>query len=454
METCFNCHGIAHGPQGELASGKCTACHTPSFKLRPADHTADWKGKPHAARGKTGVNSCMMCHNAKKDCDVCHTKEGVKVAGKPIVPMPETYTPIVPLKVKRPSVMVYPDRPTSMGQCIYCHPDIDAFNKGRIIFAHAEHLRRDYKCTVCHPTFGHGAETVQRPPMQTCYQCHGLVHSASGLVATEKCDACHPKGFDLKPTDHTKAFVAGGHKTRAEADQPYCAMCHQSKFCIDCHQGRKLLVSGFYSPRVVPADHKRADWNSKHGPLYLEQKGSCASCHDSPSCQTCHYTPMPHPADWQAQHGKQARSIDPKARDCNVCHTDRERCQECHHDKVKRAKLTATSCASGPGYSGCHPEMAKEPFTSIKQKTFAEHAVHFFDVTKKGKDKREPFTCDDCHVGFGTSGATHKDQQALQQGHDVRLCYGCHGALDYENKAIAPWPGAQLCLRCHSNLNI
>ena len=70
MEACFNCHGIQHGPQGELAKRECSACHTPSFNLRPASHGKDWSGSPHANYARSsGVNDCMMCHNAVKDCD-------------------------------------------------------------------------------------------------------------------------------------------------------------------------------------------------------------------------------------------------------------------------------------------------------------------------------------------------------------------------------------------------
>lgn len=441
METCFNCHGLAHGPQGEIADGACSACHTKSFNLRPADHTPDWKGAPHAVRGRQGVNECMMCHNAPKDCDACHKKENVRLAnGKPIGPMPPTYTPIVPLKVKRPSVMVYPDRPTSMGQCIYCHPDIDAFGKTRVIFAHAEHLRRDYQCTVCHPAFGHGAETIQRPPMETCYKCHGLVHAAGGLVATEACDKCHPKGFKLMPDNHTQAFIAGGHKERASDDQAYCAMCHQTSFCIECHQGRKVLSNGQLSKQVLPDDHKRADWSQKHGPLYLQQKGACSSCHDSASCTTCHYTTMPHPADWQAKHGKTARAIPADKRDCNVCHTDRSQCQNCHHGGVGNGALVRSACV------GCHQEMAQTPPTSIQNKAFAEHAVHFNVAKAKG----QPYKCYDCHVGFGAQSGI----SLANAGHDLRLCYGCHGKLDPFKQLIAPYPGSELCLRCHKNLKI
>ncbi len=137
MEVCFTCHGIAHGPQGELASSECRDCHTKSFVLRPKTHTEDWKAKPHADKAnKTGVNDCMMCHDAPKDCDECHEKENVDV-GK----MPDAYHSLVQPRDKGPSVKVYPDGPVSMSQCQYCHPDLDEITPGRLIFAHGAHLR-------------------------------------------------------------------------------------------------------------------------------------------------------------------------------------------------------------------------------------------------------------------------------------------------------------------------
>ncbi len=96
---------------------------------------------------------------------------------------------------------------------------------------------------------------------------------------------------------------------------------------------------------------------------------------------------------------------------------------------------------------GCHPQMKQKPPTAIQNKAFAEHAVHF-DVSKK---KGAPYTCDDCHVDFGSNSVAQNLEK--QQGHDLRLCYGCHGASDYQNQLIAPYTGAELCKRCHTNLN-
>lgn len=434
MESCFNCHGIDHGPQGELATSACEDCHTPSFPLRPSWHTKDWAKTPHADRSKPDTNPCMMCHDAPTDCDACHVELDVDISE-----IPNTYLGILPDKLDRPAVNVYPAQPTSMGQCIYCHPDIDDYMPGVVIFEHAQHLRRNYECTVCHPKFGHGIEQVRRPDMMSCYRCHGLTHARAGVVATEDCLACHPADFELMPSDHTEEFRVGKHKERAGADPAYCAMCHQSEFCVECHRGQRKTGPG--SVAVVPADHKTAEWHSAHGKLYLKQEGSCGSCHDSPSCKRCHKTIMPHPPDWLENH---APAGDADREDCNVCHTDRDSCQDCHHQGVGRSELVAENCTP------CHDEMNQEPAVDIQHKGFAEHAVHFNVADTPSRDK--PYKCYDCHVSFGASDKAQ--DSAKLQAHDLRLCYECHGQLDVFDTLIAPYPGASLCRRCHADVGV
>ena len=147
---------------------------------------------------------------------------------------------------------------------------------------------------------------------------------------------------------------------------------------------------------------------------------------------------MPHPPNWIKNH-KPEPGV--STADCNICHTNRGTCQNCHHQRVQDADLVAANCV------GCHPEMAQQPPTSIQNKGFAEHAVHFNVAKKKGR----PYKCYQCHVDFGS---TTSDQAAEQsQGHDTRLCYGCHGNLDPNGVLVAPYQGAQLCQRCHTNAN-
>ncbi len=447
MEVCFACHGIQHGPRGELATSKCEDCHTSSFDLVPKDHQPikEFAGKPHAdVAAKTGVNDCMMCHTASKDCNPCHAEKQVEIE-----PLPDAYQSMIRDRPRDPSVKIYPTGPTSMSQCVYCHPDLDAIVPGRLIFAHAAHLMRDYDCTACHPKFGHSAKGPSVPDMQSCYRCHGLNHQGQGLVAGDDCYKCHPKDFELMPANHTKKFIKGDHKLLANVDPAYCAMCHKSEFCVDCHQGRSKSPNAPDKP-VIPDDHKKATWKTRHGKLYLNQKGACGSCHDQASCNRCHKTPMPHPVGWIENH-RPAPGV--TTEDCNVCHTDRASCQACHHVKVAKAELIEPNCTP------CHPEMKRKPATEIKNKGFAEHAVHFGVAKSKYVKDGKPYTCDDCHIGFSVAAAAASHNAAAgvelpNAGHDINLCYGCHGAVNYQNEMIAPYPGASLCRKCHTDINV
>jgi Cytochrome c7 and related cytochrome c len=436
MEVCFACHGVRHGPQGPLATADCRKCHTPSFDLVPADHKplGSFSEKAHAdSARRAGVNRCMMCHTASKDCNDCHAEKHVNIA-----PLTDAYVSVIGQRPKPPSVKIYPSGPTNMAQCQYCHPDLDDIVPGRLIFAHAAHLQRDYSCETCHPKFGHSASGPVKPDMQSCYRCHGLQHQSQGLVATADCNKCHPPGFKLEPDNHTARFVSGGHEDRAAADPSYCAMCHKTQFCVDCHRGTSTSPNAPKQP-VVPSSHRKGNWQALHGKSFMAKKGDCGACHDDASCRRCHKTTMPHPPNWIENH-KPEPGVG--SDDCNICHTDRQTCQNCHHEKVATAELVASACVR------CHPEAAQRPPTSIQNKGIAEHAVHF-DVAKK---KGRPYRCFDCHVSFGTSAEARKLE--LQQGHDLRLCYQCHGAVDPLNSTIAPYRGAELCLRCHKNLGI
>lgn len=434
MDVCFACHGLEHGPQGILAAGECVDCHTPRHTMRPASHVKDWAGEPHADFAvREGTNRCMMCHDARADCDECHAVEAPGVLG--ITPV---YFRNVPAEEERVSVPLDTRTVPTMGSCVFCHPEIDRTDNGRIVFEHDPHLRRDFKCEACHEVFPHQPDRTIVPDMQSCYRCHSLQHAGWGDVATEDCLACHPANFQLVPVDHTPEFVIGGHKDSANADVKRCTMCHVSSFCVPCHNGQAELANGATSPVVIPEDHRKPEWKPDHGRLFLGQEGSCSVCHTQQYCTTCHVTAMPHPAQWVTTHADNGYPQD----DCRVCHEDRETCQECHHSQVESNVLARENCVD------CHEEMKTEPPTAIKNIGLAEHAVHFDVEERVGRT----YVCSDCHIGFTVARVMQPSQQT--QVHDLRICYDCHGNLDVNNRIIAPYPGSELCRRCHTDLKI
>lgn len=436
MDACFACHGLNHGMQGELATGTCEDCHTNPESLRPESHGLTWAKEPHARfADANGVNGCMMCHEPMRDCDECHAREAPEVP-----PMPLAYHPMVTPREKGPSVKIYTSGDVEMSSCSYCHAHLDDASGKRLIFAHADHVGRNYRCAACHERFPHTLVGIERPDMLSCYRCHGMNHNSQGLVATPKCEACHPPAFELMPDDHTRRFIQKTHSRRAKAEPAYCAMCHESAlFCTPCHNGKKVSPNA-PGKRVIPIAHTDARWMGKHGKdYYAGEDESCGICHAGPFCEECHKTVVPHPIGFVENHKLPAGAT---SDDCGICHSDRRSCQDCHHSGVKNQDLIRENCVS------CHPEMEPIPATGIKNKSYAEHAVHF-DV---GQSKGRPYRCYECHVSFGTSDAARAVE--VVQGHDMRLCYGCHGALDPFNELIAPYSGRELCVRCHSDVDI
>lgn len=435
MRTCFMCHGVFHGPEGELATSECVDCHTSEWHLRPRSHAPDWAEAPHArASARTGVNECMMCHESATDCDECHRQLGLSVDA-----MPAGYIRIISVEPDRPEVSLYVEAPPGMGACAFCHRTIDKTTDPELIFTHDAHLKRDYDCVICHEVFPHRQQGTLSPTMVSCYRCHSLLHAEQGGVAPEDCLLCHPKEFELKPPDHTRAFAVGGHNEDARERMTECTMCHKSAFCVPCHKGGIKMANNAPSPAVLPADHRQPEWQAAHGRDYLGQRGACSTCHVAVDCVECHQTAMPHPNEWLARHS--AGNGYPKE-DCDTCHTDRAGCQDCHHATVDRAELIEKNCV------GCHEEMKQKPATAIKNAPLAEHAVHFNVEEKKGR----PYVCDDCHIGFTV--ARINKPAVSTQAHDLRLCYDCHGSLDVKGVLIAPWPGKELCQRCHGDLRL
>ncbi|PKQ30005.1 MAG: hypothetical protein CVT60_02395 [Actinobacteria bacterium HGW-Actinobacteria-10] len=434
MSTCFVCHSLSHGSQAILAAGECADCHTPEHVMRPTSHVKGWAAKPHATASAGGANDCMLCHQAPEDCDVCHVEQSVDV-GK----MPAIYLRNIPVTPERPSVTIDTRAAPESGSCVFCHKDIDRTDNGRITFVHEPHMERGYQCKSCHEVFPHAADRTTVPDMQSCYRCHGLKHASWGEFATQECLACHPRSFPLKPIDHTTDFVMGEHKKQATGDIGTCTMCHQSDFCVPCHNAQKKLPDGSQSPKVIPVDHTKPEWRPGHGDKFLAQEGSCSVCHTNQSCTRCHLTPMPHPTTWMTQHTENGYPT----KDCDVCHSDKSTCQECHHGSLENDLLVAENCV------GCHEEMKTDPPTSIKNISLAEHAVHFNVQERVGR----LYVCDDCHIGFTVARVMQPASQT--QAHDLRLCYDCHGNLNPATKLIiAPYSGSDLCRQCHKDLNI
>lgn len=324
MEACFNCHGLNHGNQGERATGKCEACHTKDFDLVPADHTPGWINAGHKNIDRNNPN-CSMCHTSGF-CNDCHEKQSANN-----FKLPDLKPNNSPVKSRGLKIVTTGNIKASM--CTPCHGNFDREKFDTLNFKHSVHFDRGIACDKCHTTFPHRREqqikpVTDIPAMGQCFKCHGLSHGDQKTFATGTCSACHPVGFKLKPSSHDENWIKNppfNHKKEAKADRNQCSMCHQQKFCNDCHG-------------LDPIPHE-ATWKDGHGTITAKisrrltnptyQQTACNNCHKPQQfCTTCHKgVQFPHEQDWPNQHGKIAVS---KGKDaCYTCHRQ-QLCTGCH----------------------------------------------------------------------------------------------------------------------------
>lgn len=361
MDTCYFCHGVAHGAQGVLAPEECSLCHPKGFDLVPPSHDNNWR-KRHPAQAKANLNNCYTCHKSNF-CAKCHTKLGVVPSSHQAANWGKAHGEQPPLDLidcricheesfcakchKTPmphSVYWMPEHPelarkdvqdcyvchrpvmcsdchhtkgmkVTLKNCAECHKDLSTavWRSASYIFTHKPHLAKKFACTECHPATD-GTKPMA-PEMKDCYsaKCHGMAKAPG----PGKCEACHPPKFELKPGDHKVAgFLPKGHAKMAKEDREYCNMCHLSSFCNACH-------GGFEMPHP-------ADFEAKHGPLAKKKYNACVKCHTTAPgwCSSCHHK------GYKPSEGPYAK-VHPKlvaksgAQPCFKCHNP-VYCAHCH----------------------------------------------------------------------------------------------------------------------------
>jgi hypothetical protein len=68
------------------------------------------------------------------------------------------------------------------------------------------------------------------PHMEDCLVCHSKIDNPFS------CEQCHPKSFELKPSNHTHDFHDRHSRKDASVDKTTCASCHGRRFtCMGCH---------------------------------------------------------------------------------------------------------------------------------------------------------------------------------------------------------------------------
>jgi hypothetical protein len=206
--------------------------------------------------------------------------------------------------------------------CLSCHdPNRKATSGFRILIDHPEHAKRNGSCVSCHVRTAHpiASRGTAMSLMTQCYTCHGTVEHPD---ASAECGVCHPAGFELFPASHTEQTWAAEHGAVSAEDPRQCVMCHEDRFCGDCHG------------LAMPHPDEWTAGESGHALTAASDRGMCDRCHGSDPdwCDACH-----HPAydqaqgPWVDQHYVEVRAAGAAA--CFSCHGPLY-CVTCHKARV------------------------------------------------------------------------------------------------------------------------
>ncbi|HET6497474.1 MAG TPA: hypothetical protein VFH17_00260, partial [Coriobacteriia bacterium] len=270
MQSCWNCHGLRHGPMGLIAGDDCAQCHGENVgRMRPESHTNDWAGTPHVQPALAGLRtSCMMCHT-REQCDTCHDRE--EVVWRPTTPF--TYD-------------------TGDG-CLACHGDEHLTKaspdgvKSYYVTDIDESAHRDLTCTQCHVDFNHTDEPPKTPLWRVnaglaCQGCHDhqevaavwaeSLHGrliAQGEYSSATCASCHG-GHDIARLDTAAArrdllfsaerMCAGCHREAYESysdyyhGAPYKAGAQDAPACWHCHGSHEVRAVADPDSLMYPAN--------------------------------------------------------------------------------------------------------------------------------------------------------------------------------------------------------
>jgi hypothetical protein len=281
MRICMNCHGLRHGPQGEIAKANCDACHvTPKSQLScPGSRTPAWAGKGHVAKASAdATKDCMMCHQ-QSDCVTCHQQRKIVWAPKDgwaydpgeAEPKSGCYschansTLLAPALGANKSFQVtgVSDSAHYKLTCQQCHPDFryDATPSATKLW----NVNAGMQCATCHqgltdkrlsaPVAEYEKSTHARQVRNgnlnaaTCASCHGShyikslksvaergrLHGAAESVCAGS--GCHADKFDsFDDYYHGQPYKSGA------PDAPACWQCHGSHGVL-AHQEDASMVN-------------------------------------------------------------------------------------------------------------------------------------------------------------------------------------------------------------------
>jgi hypothetical protein len=306
--------------------------------------------------------------------------------------------------------------------CKPCHANISDTKLPNIKFSHAAHIV--YECQACHPAFPHKPEGTTLPTKRECWGCHALRHGPQGIMAKAECEKCH---FDdarkRRPKTHTPDWKGRPHvQPGVEQLQTQCMMCHDRKWCDDCHLKDKIYWVGD-KPFTFDSNNGCLACHGSDLPrLSAPVSGIDASAHrDKATCQQCH-------PDFKYYDGEDASKLWQvnAGLACAACHlkdaANPERVafikqydSSIHAKKFAEGKLTAPTCA------GCH---GGHNIERTKTKTATQAAKRRLYLSSE-----QMCGADGCHAAAYASYNDYYHGAAYKKGAlDAPACWTCHGA--------------------------
>lgn len=256
----------------------CGTCH----EMRPA--LDSWKTSGHTRVG------CAECHETPRPWyafPATMAERGVMLTRDLNIHWSRAGEPTTAL-ASRVTTTTIPD-----SVCERCHdPSRKVTLRLGTLIDHEEHAKRNGSCLSCHLWTAHPVPGVEREllMMERCFTCHGR---AASDAAPGTCDVCHPETFELRPPTHGPSEWRTGHGAPAMGRPAQCLMCHDQRYCLDCH--------GVQMPH--PEGWERGA--TGHGVVAAGRRATCARCHQQGAdfCSMCHhkgYEPAGGP--WVDQH--------------------------------------------------------------------------------------------------------------------------------------------------------
>jgi hypothetical protein len=211
--------------------------------------------------------------------------------------------------------------------------------KSDLIFSHKLHvIQNEIECSTCHSAAEKSVKGTENlmPTMDVCSNCHDVESESNcGMCHTDVNNPQYPPRIENKfPTFSHEMHLSAGLNCESchagmekkETVEPYVLPVIES--CQQCHILRKVIPRS-HGPSYL---HTHGDYaRSSSTAMVINVSQTCNTCHGVQYCQKCHegdnLDRTSHPLNYTYTHSLDAMG---KEKDCQVCHTERSFCIECH----------------------------------------------------------------------------------------------------------------------------